>query len=180
MVTNASAALCAPRKTCLNIAVTIRSRLSDPVPFSDLTAWQRLNESESVTIGRRKESTSTVLGQREVSSEQRVTFSAGTDRSQCASSTASDTEHASAARVLRTTRLVVLLVQCTRCPSWNSPCQKRRGFTRQKHDDTALALRTFHVWQTRHLHTSPTGPSRRERQNTARAPVRKRPQAASS
>ena len=46
--TNASVAPCAPQKTCINIAVTIWSRLSDPVPLSDLTAWQRLKESESV------------------------------------------------------------------------------------------------------------------------------------
>ena len=64
MVTNASVAPRAPQKTCLNIAATIRSRLSNPVPLSDVAAWQRLNESESVTIGRRKESTSTVLRQR--------------------------------------------------------------------------------------------------------------------
>ena len=38
VVTNASVAPCAPQKTCLNIPVTIRSCLSDPVPLSDLTA----------------------------------------------------------------------------------------------------------------------------------------------
>ena len=45
----------------------------------------------------------------------------------CVSSTASDSESASAARVLRTTRLIVLLVQNAKCPSWNSSCQKRPG-----------------------------------------------------
>ena len=99
------------QKTCLSIAVTIRSRLSDPVPLSDLTAWQRLKESESVTIGLRKESISTVLMDRgrELGTEGHI--SARTDRRHCASSTASDTEYASAARVFRTTRLIVLLVQ---------------------------------------------------------------------
>ena len=37
VVTNASVAPCAPQNTCLSIAVAIRSRLSDPVPLSDLT-----------------------------------------------------------------------------------------------------------------------------------------------
>ena len=111
VVTNASVAPCAPQKTCLSIAVTIRSRLSDPVPLSDLTAWQGLKESESVTIGPRKESTSTVLKDRGREHGTEGHISARTDRSHCASSTASDTEHAAAARVLRTTRLIVLLVQ---------------------------------------------------------------------
>ena len=111
VLTNASVAPCAPQKTCLNVAVTIRSRLSDPVPLSDLTAWQRLNESESVTIGLRKEYISTVLKDRgrELGTEGHI--SARTDRSHCAYSTASDTEYASAARVLRNTRFIVLLVQ---------------------------------------------------------------------
>ena len=111
VVTNANVAPCPPQKTCLNIAVTIRSRLSDPVPLSDLTAWQRLRESESVTIGLRKESISSVLKDRgrELGTEGHI--SARTNRSHCASSTASDTEYASAAGVLRTTRLIVLLVQ---------------------------------------------------------------------
>ena len=64
VVTNASVPPYAPENTCLSIAVTIRSRLSDPVPLSDLTAWQRFKESESVTIGLRKESFSTVLKDR--------------------------------------------------------------------------------------------------------------------
>ena len=103
--TNASVSPCAPQKTCLNIAFTISSRLSDPVPLSDLTAWQILKESESVTIGLRKESISTVLKDRgrELGTEGHI--SARTDRSHCASSTASDTEYASAARVLRTTQV---------------------------------------------------------------------------
>ena len=111
VVTNASVAPCAPQKTCLSIAVTIRSRLSDPVPLSDLTAWQRLKEPESVAIGLRKESISTVLKDRGRELGTVGHISARTDRSHCASSTASDTEYASAARVLRTTRLIVLLVQ---------------------------------------------------------------------
>ena len=37
VVTNASVAPCAPQKNCLSIAVTIRSRLSDPFHLSDLT-----------------------------------------------------------------------------------------------------------------------------------------------
>ena len=107
VVTNASVAPCAPQKTCLSIAVTIRSRLSDPAPLSDLTAWQRLKESESVTIGRRRVSISTVPKDRgrELGTEGHT--SARTDRGYCASSTASDTEYASAARVLRTRRLIV-------------------------------------------------------------------------
>ena len=67
-------------------------------------------ESDSVTIGLRKESIFTVLKDRgrELGTEGHI--SARTDRGRCASSTASDTEYASAARELRTTRLIVLLV----------------------------------------------------------------------
>ena len=83
------------------------------------SSWSLLNQGtkrccvcrESVTIGLRKESISTVLKDRgrELGTEGHI--SAKTDRSHCASSTASDTEYASAVRVLRTTRLIVLLVQ---------------------------------------------------------------------
>ena len=96
VVANASVAPCAPQETCLSVAVTIRSRLSDPGPLSDLTAWQRLKESDRVTIGLRKES---------------IFHCPQGSWSHWASSTASDIEYASAARVLRTTRLIVLLVQ---------------------------------------------------------------------
>ena len=127
VVTNASVPPCAPEKTCLSIAVTNRSRLSDPVLLSGVIAWQRLKASESVTIGRRKESTSTVLRERGREHGTEGHISARTDRSHCASSTACDTECASAARVLRTTPLIVLLVQWTKCPNWNSPCQNHWG-----------------------------------------------------
>ena len=144
VVINASVAPCASHKTCLSIAVTIRSRLSDPVPLSDLTAWQRLKESESVTIGLRKESISTVLKDRgrEVGTE--IHISARTDRRHCASSTASDTEYASGARVLRTTRLMVLLVQ-NQMSELKFPMPETPGLMRQQHDDAALIFRSFYV-----------------------------------
>ena len=146
VVTNASVAPCAPQKTCLSIAVTIRSRLSDPVPLSDLTASERLNESESVTIGRRA---------REFGTEGPI--SAGTDRSHCAPSTASDTEYASAARVHQSARLIVLLVQYTKCPSCNSPSQKRQGSC-VRNSTTLHWLFDLPCWPKRHLHTSLTEP----------------------
>ena len=112
---------------------------------SDLTAWQRLTESESVTICRHKESTSTVLGERGREHGTEGHISARTDRSHCASSSASDTEYASAARVLRTTRLIVLLVQVYQASTLEFSMAETLGFMCQKYDGTALTLRAFHV-----------------------------------
>ena len=89
---------------------------------------QRLNESErrSRSVGA-KSPLPQISESVEESTEIRATIQLEPTGATVPSSTASDTAYASAARVLPTTRLIVLLVQKTKCPSWKFSLRARNA-----------------------------------------------------